>query len=540
MVIDFSGTAGQITEAFHTEIHHLSVNGQPHVANMSDPRIPAALAPTVVGVVSLHDFRPTPQLQRAPEYTESCTAPHPTSCQCPAGQTCYDVLPPDLATIYNLNPLFKAGISGQDQTIAVVEQSDVNEPADWTTFRSIRSHHHVPDRVLDTDTSGGCTDPSTNGAEEEAILDTEWASAAAPSATIELASCANTNSTAGEFIALENLLNSTTPPPAIVSISYGIAETVLGQAANAAINSLYQTAALKDVSVFVAAGDWGAAVADNSLVHTAFEQEASRGITVSGFASTQYNVAVGGTDFGDTYAGMNSTYWNSTNSTTYGSARSYIPEIPWNDSCGSQLAANYLTYEGHAGVSTAYELCNSALALLFTPPLLNISAGSGGPSQCATGAPSSSTPGVVSNTCQGYPKPSWQSILNNPNDGVRDLPDVSLFASDDLALWGHSYFIYDSGDGGWLDGWGGTSFGAPVMAGIQALVNEYTNEPWGNPDPVYYALARAEYGTSGSATCNSTGTEVGGSCIFYDVTMGDMDVPSIDSNNCYNPAGFAC
>jgi len=58
MMIDFSGTAGQIRESFHTEIHELSVNGEKHISNMSDPRIPAALAPAVAGVVSLNDFRP--------------------------------------------------------------------------------------------------------------------------------------------------------------------------------------------------------------------------------------------------------------------------------------------------------------------------------------------------------------------------------------------------------------------------------------------------------------------------------------------------
>ena len=51
-VIDFSGTAGEVGEAFQTEVHHLDVNGKPHIANMSDPRIPEALAPVVAGVVS--------------------------------------------------------------------------------------------------------------------------------------------------------------------------------------------------------------------------------------------------------------------------------------------------------------------------------------------------------------------------------------------------------------------------------------------------------------------------------------------------------
>jgi len=43
MLIDFSGTAGQVRNAFQTEIHHLEVHGERHVSNVSDPRIPAQL-----------------------------------------------------------------------------------------------------------------------------------------------------------------------------------------------------------------------------------------------------------------------------------------------------------------------------------------------------------------------------------------------------------------------------------------------------------------------------------------------------------------
>jgi serine/threonine protein kinase len=58
--IDFSGTAGQVRNTFHSEIHDLDVNGEKHIANMSDPQIPIALAPAVIGVVSLNDFKPGP------------------------------------------------------------------------------------------------------------------------------------------------------------------------------------------------------------------------------------------------------------------------------------------------------------------------------------------------------------------------------------------------------------------------------------------------------------------------------------------------
>src|SRR5208283_648791 len=114
LLIDFSATAGQVREAFHTEIHNLNVNGAKHRANMSDPQIPVALAPAIAGVVSLHDFPPHPMLRPRSEYTVAID-----------GTTNYLVVPGDLATIYNLNPLFSAGISGQGQTIVAVEDTDV-------------------------------------------------------------------------------------------------------------------------------------------------------------------------------------------------------------------------------------------------------------------------------------------------------------------------------------------------------------------------------------------------------------------------------
>ena len=87
--------------------------------------------------------------------------------------------------------------------------------------------------------------------------------------------------------------------------------------------------------MFVSSGDEGAASCDaNATV-------ATHGIGVSGFAITPYNVAVGGTDFGDTYADANGTYWNRPMGSTDGSAKSYVPEFPWNDSCASVLISTF-------------------------------------------------------------------------------------------------------------------------------------------------------------------------------------------------------
>jgi hypothetical protein len=529
VLIDFSGTVGMVRQAFHTEIHHLLVNGEKHIANMSDPMIPAELGAKVIGVVSLNDFRPHPLLRRHPNYTAS-------------NQLL--LAPKDLATIYNLTAVFEAGYSGQGQTIYVIEDSDALS-SDWDKFRSeFGLASAYPDgSFVQTNPAprwiDNCLDPGTNAAEDEAIGDAEWASAAAPSATIVLASCADlttawsTTAPFGGFTALQNILDSGVPP-AVVSISYGDSETDDGEAYNAAIYLTYQQAVAEGFSVFVSSGDEAAAVSDRGAT------AATHGINVNGWGSTPYNVAVGGTDFGDTYAGTNSTYWSSTNDSNYGSALSYVPEIPWNDSCASTLIAQYVT-----GSSVTYGskgFCNNLT--IKQQPLLTVDGGSGGPSGCASGAPS--TPGVVSGTCAGYAKPSWQSVFGNPSDGVRDLPDVSLFAGD--GIWGHSYVVCfsDTAQGGTScsgapSTWtlvGGTSIASPIMAGVQSLVNQAAGTVFGNPNPHYYALAAAEYGATGNASCNSSlGNALSSDCIFYDVTMGDIDAPCQGWNNCYLPSG---
>src|SRR5205085_10574057 len=172
-----------------------------------------------------------------------------------------------------------------------------------------------------------CVGPGVVGSNEaEGSLDAEWATAAAPNAAIERASCADAATTFGGLIAIENLINASSQPPAIMSASYSACEAEDGSSSNAAFNSAYQQAASEGVSVFVAAGDGGASSCDNGA------SAATHGIGANALASSPYDVAVGGTDFGDTYSHTNSTYWSSTNSSTYSSARSYVPEIPWDNS----------------------------------------------------------------------------------------------------------------------------------------------------------------------------------------------------------------
>ncbi len=433
-----------------------------------------------------------------------------------------------MATIYNFNPLFAAGITGKGQTVVVLETSNVYDTSEWSQFRRFfglqRPYVYGSFSQIHPALPGSpCIDPGVAGAATEATLDAQWASAAAPDASIVLASCNNTYNFGG-FTALLNLLNASDAPPPVMSISYGESEAQQGSR-NLFINELYRQAVAEGVSLYVSSGDSGA---DNNTLDRS-NNLAITGISVSGFASTPYNVAVGGTDFGETYAQTVGNYWTGVNTATYGTAKSYIPEIPWNNSCASELIATWY------GFPTTYGLtgfCNSSAA--SSAGYSNVIAGSGGPSSV-------------------YVKPSWQRVFGNPSDGLRDLPDISLFSAVSRSgTWGHAYiFCYSAPAGtpptsqpcsqGYFHAAGGTSFASPIMAGMQALINQKTGDRWGNPNPVYYSLASNEYGLAGNASCDATlGNAVSPNCIFHDITQGDITVIcKTGTPNCFSGTGGA-
>ncbi len=537
--MEFDGTVGQMAEAFHTSIHNLRVKGEAHYANVSEPELPAALVPVVTGVASLNDFQPHAMNHKvAPSVQANAATPDGIR---PTGSNYLSAA--DLATIYNFNPLFQSGITGKGQTIVLIEDTDQYSVGDWQVFRKVfgltRAYPYATLTQVHPTGTNTCTAPGVNADDSEAAIDVEWALAAAPNANIVNSACRASGGIFGGFVALANMLQASAPPK-IVSISYGEAEASDGATLNAYISNLYSTAAAEGVSVFVSSGDEGAAAADAS---SASPSPATHGIGVSGFTSTPYNISVGGTDFGYTPLGTPGTYFNTTNGPNFQTANSYIPEIPWNYSCAGTLYASYLGFPSVGPNS----LCNSgSYVTTLRPRSLEVIGGSGGPSGCATGT--RAVRGVVGGTCAGYAKPSWQSLLGVPSDGVRDIPDVSLMASN--GFWGTSYAVCISdpttatGNGAcsgdpatWL-GFGGTSISSPIWAGIQALVNQSTGQSWGNSNTVLYSLARTQYGNNGSTNCNSSlGNAVGSNCVFYDVTQGDMTVLCTGLNNCYNSGG---
>jgi subtilase family serine protease len=528
MYIEFSGTASTVQEAFHTEIRRYLVEGEEHIANNVDPAIPEALSPVVTGIVSLHNFRAKTQHRYLGSFTRTgnagkWTPQNPELVSKPlftvpgSDPTFELVAPNDFATIYNLKPLWAAGINGSGQTIAIAGRTDISL-ADVQNFRSTFGlPKNDPTFLINGADPGVSADDKV-----ENTLDVEWSGAAAPMAKIIFVTTASTNTSDGASSSAMYIIDNNVAK--IMSFSYGNCELKYGTAGNAFNNSLWQQGAAQGISEFVASGDQGSAACDGGQQAP---YGADYGLQVSGSSSTPYNIAVGGTDFN--WANLSKSYWSSSNGTTASSALSYIPETTWNATCASTQLDLYLgaTAAGLDPEQTCqYELNNS-----FNIQDVNVAGGTGGKSSCTT--PSGTTP----TTCSGgYAKPSWQTGVGVPADGKRDVPDVSLFAAG--GELNDAYVIcdsqtnpctYTSSTTALTQAVGGTSVASPAMAGIMALVNQKVGAAQGNANPVFYALAAKDNRSS----CNSVSVGSGNSCNFYDVTTDNIAVPCIPGSlNC--------
>jgi subtilase family serine protease len=503
-LIEFDGTAGQVRNAFHSEVHRLSVAGEEHFANMQAPQIPAALASVVAGVAGLHNFRPKPLIHRLGKFRRDALtgAVTPLFTFTDVNGTFYGVGPKDFATIYNVPTVF----DGTGQTIAIVGQSNINvqDVKDFRTIFGLIPNFDASHIILNGPDPG-----LVSGDEGESDLDVEWAGAVAPGANVILVTTLSTDTDgrSGVDASAEYIVDNNLAP--ILSESYGACEADTTTAGF--YNGLWQQAAAEGITVVVSAGDNGSAGCDDPNSETS----AASGIAVSGIASTSYNVAMGGTDFNQ--SGLQTKYWSASDSSGEVSAQGYIPEMVWNDSCAST---------GLTGCNTVTSSSTS----------LNIVAGSGGPSSL-------------------HAKPSWQStaIPGMPNDAKRDLPDVSLFSADG----GNKsfYIVCESdqditGDTGCnltkfppgspcptgtcfhdFQAVGGTSAAAPTFAGIIALINQKTGQRQGNANPELYALALSKAATFPS--CDSGNTTAPATCIFHDITgskSSDGNTPNLNNS----------
>jgi len=325
----FSGTAGQVETAFHTQMRKYSVRGQIHFANATDPEIPQALAEVVQGIVSLHDFRSAPAQTAVTPYDPAYTLANGVNL----------LMPQDWATIYDVTPLYSQGLDGTGQSIAVVGRTDV-ALTDVETFRSNAGlPANDPQKIFVNGVNPGMPDCQD---ESESALDVEWAGALAKNATIKFVT-AQSGATDGVVLAAQYAVNNKVAP--IVTVSYLHCEQTLSDGGQSLWGALWAEAASQGQSIFVASGDSGAAGCD-----LAIEQTATQGKAVNAICSSPNSTCVGGTQFNDTY--NQGTYWTATNGAGQASVLSYIPELAWNETNYSGM----INTSSGGGVSTVYAL----------------------------------------------------------------------------------------------------------------------------------------------------------------------------------------
>jgi Bacterial Ig-like domain (group 3) len=355
-------------------------------------------------------------------------------------------------------------VNGTGQTIGIINESNIDLSLVSAYQQLFGLANHPTQVVIDGD------DPGTlSGVDTEAYLDVEVSGAVAPNATVNL--YISNGSDFQDPISLAALRAVEDNQASVLSVSFGNCEASLGNAGNQFWSGLWEQAAAQGQTVLVATGDTGP------------ECNFGLGISVSGFASTPWNVAVGGTDFyySDYATGGASatTLWNQTNNSNLGSLKAPLPEQVWNDPFGLDIISTGLQRN-------------------------EIFSGGGGASSCST--QSSSTGDCTA----GYPKPNWQTGPGVPADGVRDIPDVSLFASNGANLSAYPICAFAgeciSSAGSEVEVLlaGGTSGSSPAMAGTMALVNQ-------------------KYGRQGQANFTLYPLAQQKPTAFHDITLGSND-----------------
>jgi uncharacterized protein (TIGR03437 family) len=301
--IAVNGEAARIESAFQTEIHEYLTGGEKHFAAAQEPSVPAAFSGVVLKIRGLNDFRMKPKRILRNPAAHASLAAHYTSLD---GET--NLAPDDVATIYDISPLYTAGFTGKGQSLVIAGQTRIN----LSDIEQFRSSYGLPANDPKTMLVAGSQDPGISSSDlDEADLDLEWSGAVARDATILFVYSTDV------IESVQYAIDQNLAP--VISQSYGSCELETPQSDATAFQQMAQQANAQGITWFAASGDAGGADCDDSQ---------NPGLSVDMPGSVPEVTSMGGTEFVE----GGGQYWRSTNSASGESAISYIPETTWNDS----------------------------------------------------------------------------------------------------------------------------------------------------------------------------------------------------------------
>ncbi len=493
--IEVSGTAGQLRATFHTQIHRYSIQGKEFFANANEPRIPTALTSVVSGFASLNNIKTGSTSAASAESIPVSLDPEtkkiaPAYTATLSGATVYLLAPADIQSIYDIPVLTTSpGAGGTGVTVGVIGDSQINLDLIARYQNLTGAGKTTPTEIVDGNDPGILGVTATTPDATIAYQQIELIGAAAPYANINYYVSADTDYDTGLNFAIIRAVDDNAAQ--VLSLGFQTCEGSLGVVNNALVNNSWMQAAAQGMTVVVAAGDTGSAGCD--LPGTGVS--ASSGLGVNGYASSPYNVAVGGTDFYYTAALPATHYWSATTGGSVTKANLPIPEQAWNDSIQTTDVTK-------------------------TNPILN--AGGGGLSLLGK-------VDLDNGTQSAYLVPSWQvnaqKVAGIASPVVRAIPDVSFFAGNN---YNSSEYVICASPADCASPFaptnatvtGGTAGAAAVFAGIMADVVA-KNGMQGNVNPILYGLSGSIY--SGT---NKTG-------VYHDVKTGNNSVScAAASPNC--------
>ena len=477
--IRFSGTVGQVEQAFQTQMHYYNIGGKKLFAPNSALSIPSAFSSVVAHVGNLSNFRP--RAQYVPFHPSNPRAAFTSSI---SGNVYF--APGDIKVAYDMNSLIGAGYDGSGQSITIIGQSAVLL-SDIKNFQNAAQVSPTPQTPVTILVPGTGSSTIYAGDEGESDLDLEWSSTMAPGASIYFVYTGNSINSSGIFdsivFAVDNGIGN------VISASYGACEAGNTPSSLSVYESTYQQAAAQGQTIVASSGDQGSTACFISPTTTTPSLATQESLSVNYPASSAWVTAVGGTEITSANDASGNQYFSSQQSTdTITSVLQHIPEVAWND----DNSTNGLSATG-GGIST-----------------------------------------IIT-------QPSWQKSYftatgqTNPGTSGRLVPDISLYSSPNNP--GYLYCTSDQSDcgsgqvgsctngfrdsssSGYLTVAGGTSFAAPIFAAMVAVLNQaagYT-QGQGLVNPTFYTLA------ANPATYSS---------VFYDATAGGPSGTAGTGNQC--------
>ena len=306
--IAVNGDAAAIESAFQTEIHEYGIpNGETHFANSVEPSVPAALAGVVRTIRGLNNFRMKPASRIKRRNPEAAQSGNPSLNPRNTSRGEHFLAPNDIATIYNVTPLYTAGVNGSGQSLVIPGQTRINV----SDVQNFRSNFGLPVNTPQTLLVPNAQDPGiSSGDQDESNLDLEWSGAVARNAKIIFVYSSDV------MEAVQYAIDQNLAP--VVSQSYGLCEPETGRSDALAFRALAKQANALGITWLAASGDSGGADCNDAQ---------NPGLAVDLPAAIPEVTGLGGTEFQE----GSGTYWNAQNDSTGASALSYIPETTWND-----------------------------------------------------------------------------------------------------------------------------------------------------------------------------------------------------------------